>query len=254
MIHTPRIGVEAARVVAGAKDHAVVGIVDFDQLSVGIADDLAENGPHLTLSGASDLFTTVRQSADPTEITLATRATAVADAALAHPPRPAGGIRAIVGAVEGEARRRGAEEVYVAAAPDLSRDIRFVRIEDDVTIGPRFALRVSVAYKGVWVRRIVTFDHDGQLDLNAIAPAFAAAVADLPNNRGFAPFASYLVEGCRTGQPLEALMGSRIKDGHAPGGIVSVQAATTMDGLPVLLGAPALVGVAGEAASLLTGV
>ncbi len=142
----------------------------------------------------------------------------------------------------------------MAAAPDLSRDIRFVRIEDDVAIGPRFAVRVSVAYKGVWIRRVVTFDHGGPLEINTIAPAFAAAVADLPSGRGFAPFASYLVEGCRTGQPLEALMGSRIKDGHAPRGIVSVQAATTMDGLPVLLGAPALVGAAGEAASLLTGV
>jgi hypothetical protein len=254
VVHTPRIGVEAARVVAGAKDDAVVGVVDLDQLSVGIADDLAENGPHLTLSDASDLFAALRQAADPTEIMLANRATAIADAALAHLPGPAAGIRAIVGAVEGEARRRGAEEVYVAAAPDLSRDIRFVRIEDDVAIGPRFALRVSVAYKGVWVRRAVTFDHDGQLSINAIAPAFAAAIADLPNSRGFAAFASYLVEGCRTGQPLEALIGSRINDGRVPRGIVSVQAATTMDGLPVLLGAPALGGAVGEAASLLTGV
>jgi Creatinase/Prolidase N-terminal domain len=254
VIHTPRIGVEAARVVAGAKDDAVMGVVDLDQLPVGIADDLAEDGPHLTVLDASDLFAALRQAADPTEIMLANRATAIADAALAHLPGPPGGIRAIVGAIEGEARRRGAEEVYVAAAPDLSRDIRFVRIEEDVAIGPRFALRASVAYKGVWVRRVVTFDHDGPLDINAIEPAFAAAVADLPSGRGFAPFASYLVEGCRTGQPLEPLMGSRIKDGRAPRGIVSVQAATPMDGLPMLLGAPALVGAAGEAASLLNGV
>ncbi len=254
VIHTPRVGIEAARLVAAAKDDAVVGVVDLDELSLSIADDLAENGPHLTLSDASDLFATVRQSADPTEIMLANRATAIAHVALAHPPPASAGIRAIVGAVEGEARRHGAEEIYVAAAPDLSRDARFVRIEDDAAIGPRFAVRVSVAYKGVWVRRVATFDHGGPFDINAIAPAFAAAVADLPSGRGFAPFASYLVEGCRTGQPLEALMGSRIKDGHAPSGIVSVQAATTMDGLPVLLGAPALIGAAGEAASLLTGV
>src|SRR5580700_4094611 len=40
VIHTPRIGAEAARLIAGSKADACVGVVDFDHLSAGIADDL----------------------------------------------------------------------------------------------------------------------------------------------------------------------------------------------------------------------
>jgi hypothetical protein len=40
VIHTPRIGIETARLIAGAKAGAAVGVVDFDHLSAGIADDL----------------------------------------------------------------------------------------------------------------------------------------------------------------------------------------------------------------------
>jgi len=64
------------------------------------------------------------------------------------------GIGAIVAAVEGEARRLGAEEVYVAAAPDLARDRRWCARKTTATgepaLGARFAVRASVAYKGSW--------------------------------------------------------------------------------------------------------
>src|SRR6266481_6291560 len=49
VIHTPRIGLEAGRRIAAAKSDAAVGIVDFDNLSIGIADDLREGGPRLAL-------------------------------------------------------------------------------------------------------------------------------------------------------------------------------------------------------------
>jgi hypothetical protein len=60
------------------------------------------------------------------------------------------------------------------------------------------------------------------------------------------------VEGCRIAQPLEALMGSGVAAPRLPvaGTVVSVQARIEADGRPVLLGAPALVGVPGEAASI----
>src|SRR5215469_4151034 len=41
VIHTPRIGLEAARLVAAIRPTASVGVVDLDGLSAGIADDLA---------------------------------------------------------------------------------------------------------------------------------------------------------------------------------------------------------------------
>src|ERR1700737_1384474 len=65
VIHTPRIGLEAARMVAAAKADAAVGIPDLDGLSAGVVDDLREGGPRLALRDASALFAGVRAKADP---------------------------------------------------------------------------------------------------------------------------------------------------------------------------------------------
>jgi len=88
---------------------------------------------------------------------------------------------------------------------------------------------------------------------DAAAARLAAAVAELPSGRGFAGLSSWLVEGCRIAQPLEPLMGSQVTDAKppAPRALVSVQACLEIDGRPMLLGAPALLGGRGEAAGLL---
>ncbi len=160
VIHGPRIGIEAARLILGLKADAAVGVVDFDHLSTGIADDLREAGPRLSLADASDLFARVRAPADPAEIMLAGRASSIAADALSRID-PRDSASDIVAAVEREARQRGAEEIYVAVAPDLARDRRLIRLEGEVALGRRFSVRASVAYKGSWVRRVVTFDRDG---------------------------------------------------------------------------------------------
>jgi len=255
VIHTPRIGIETARLIAAERADAAVGVVDFDHLSAGIADDLREAGPRLAFSDAGELFAALRASADPAEIMLTARASSIAASALScvDPREP--GIGAIVAAVEGEARRLGAEEVYVAAAPDLDRDRRLVRIEygsNAPELGRRFAVRASVAYKGSWVRRVVTIDRDVMAPhAGEAADAFAEAIARLPNERALSQFASFLVEGCRLSQPLEALMGTHVAEPCPPiaGGIISVQACMEFDDGPILLGAPALVGAPGAAAS-----
>ncbi len=256
VIHTPRIGIETARLIAAETADAAVGVVDFDHLPVGIADDLREAGPRLALSDASDLFAALRAAADPADIMLTARASSIAASALSciDPREP--GIGAIVAVVEGEARRLGAEEVYVAVAPDLARDRRLVRIEstapDGRVPGARFAVRASVAYKGCWVRRVATIDRDGAAARTEDAAAlFAQAVARLPSDRDLAQLASFVVEGCRLSQPLETLMGSRVAEPRAPlpGAVVSVQACIIGEGQPTLLGAPVLLGAPGTAAS-----
>jgi hypothetical protein len=261
VIHTPRIGVETARLIAAGKADAAIGVVDFDFLSTGIADDLREAGPQLAFSDASELFAALRASADPAEIMLTARASSIAASALSRIDPREPGIGAVVAAVEGEARRLGAEEVYVAAAPDLARDRRLVRIENgsagEPALGTRFAVRASVAYKGSWVRRVVTIDRDAaatgaEEGRSAFAEAaFAEAVARLPDDRALSQFASFMVEGCRLSQPLETLMGSRVADPRPPaaGAVVSVQACIEVDGRPILLAAPALLGAPGAAAS-----
>ena len=257
IIFTPRIGIETARRIAAGKAEATVGVVDFDHLSAGIADDLREAGPRLAFSDASELFAALRASADPAEIMLAAHASSIAADALSRIDAGERSIGAIVAAVEGEARRLGAEEIYVAAAPDLARDQRLVRIETNSSVEPalgaRFAMRASVAYKGSWVRRVMTIDRDVTAARTEDAVAtFAEAVARLPDGRALSQFASFTVEGCRLAQPLEALMGSRVAESRlpAPGAVVSVQACIEIDGRPVLLGAPALLGAPGEAASV----
>jgi Xaa-Pro aminopeptidase len=252
--HTPRVGLEAARLLAEAKADAAVGIPDRDGLAAGIADDLRAGGPRLVLSDATRLFEKLRAVADPAEIALAAHAAAIAARALAQGSGKdiAGkNLGAIIAAVEREARALGAEEIYLAAAPDLARGSRLARIEGAATAGESFALRVSVAYKGAWIRLIRTFGEG--TDGEAAAARLAAAVAALPSERGFAGCSSWLVEGCRIAQPLAPLMGSRVADASPPPprALVSVQARFEIDGAPVLVGAPALIGAPGESASLL---
>src|SRR5436309_2732618 len=249
VIHTQRIGLEAARMIAGGKADAAVGIADLRGLADGIAADLRTGGPRLQLLDATTLFEALRACADPAEIALAMQATSIARQALAESAGES--LGAITAKVEKTARMLAAEEVYIAAAPDLGRDARLRRIEGDIERGESFALRVSVAYKGTWVRLVRSFV-DPALWQQAAAQ-FAAAVARLPQPNAFDGFSSWLVEGCRVAQPLEPLMGSRIAAPRAlaPGALVSVQGSLSVDGQLVLLGAPALLGAPGEAASLL---
>ena len=157
----------------------------------------------------------------------------------------------IIAGVDSKGRELGAEEIYIAAAPDLERDTRFHRIEGEAALGKTFALRATVAYKGTWIR-LVRSVCDPAIAQEAAA-RFAQAVALLPSDRGFAGFRSWLVEGCRMAQPLDPLMGSRVDEGHPPlpGALVSVQAALAIDGQAVLLGAPTLIGQSGQASSLI---
>jgi hypothetical protein len=255
VVHTPRVGLEAARMIAGGKADAAVGIADFDGLPTGIADDLREGGPRLALRAAGALFAQLRAKADPAEIALAVHAAEIAQRALAQPAERGARLADIIAAVDAQARADSAEEIYIAAAPDLARDKRFKRIESETVRGESFALRATVAYKGTWIRLARTFPGDGA-DATVVAEAtarLAAAVAVLPSERGFAGFASWLVEGCRIAQPLEPLMGARVTEPHppTPGMLVSVQASIDIAGRTALFGAPALLGERGEAASLL---
>jgi Creatinase/Prolidase N-terminal domain len=258
VIHTPRIGLEAGKMIAGWKADAAVGVADLGGLSAGIVDDLRAGGPRLGLRDAGEMFASLRAQADPAEIALATAASSIAQRALAHAGRVVDGQDArlgqIIATIEREARALGAEEIYVAAAPDLARDHRLVRIEGEVALGESFALRATVAYKGTWIRLVRTFGRDADAVVNDAAVArLAAAIAQLPSARGFAEFPFWLVEGCRIAQPLAPLMGSRVAEPHPPSprSLVSVQAACEINGRWVLVGAPALLGAPGEAAALL---
>jgi hypothetical protein len=240
---------KAAQQIAAMQADAAVGVVDFDGLPAGIAEDMREGGPKLTLHDASALFASLRAVADPAEIALAAKAADIGHRALFA--AEGGTLNEMIAGAEYKARALGAEEIYIAAAPDLERDTRFRRIEGEAALGKTFALRATVAYKGTWIR-LVRSVCEAAIAQEAAA-RFAQAVAMLPSDRGFAGFRSWLVEGCRMAQPLDPLLGSRLDEGQPPlpGALVSVQAALAVDGQTVLLGAPALIGQAGEASSLI---
>jgi hypothetical protein len=249
VLHNPRVGLKAAQQIASTQKSAALGVVDFDGLPAGIADDLRHGGEGLTLSDASALFAQLRGKADPAEIALAVKAATIAHHALAHAEGDT--LNAMIAGVEREARLLGAEEIYMAAAPDLLRDACFMRIEGERPLGKSFALRATVAYKGTWVRLVRTFCEPAVA--REAASRLAQAAAQLPSDRGFAGLTSWLVEGCRMAQPLESLMGSRLDAASPPlpGALVSVQGALSIAGGTVPVGAPALLGQQGQAASLL---
>jgi hypothetical protein len=249
VLHTPRIGLKAAQQIAATQPAAAVGIVDFDGLSAGIADDLREGGPGLVLRDASMIFENLRARADPAEIALATRAAEIAHRALAA--AQGASLNAMLAKAESTARELGAEEIYLAAAPDLERQTHFIRVEGEAALGKSFALRATVAYKGAWVRLVRAFCESTVAQ--EAAAQFARAATLLPSARGFSGFQSWLIEGCRMAQPLDALLGSRLTSASPlpPGALVSAQGVLAIDGRTVLVGAPVLLGQSGEAASLL---
>jgi hypothetical protein len=158
---SPRIGIETARLIAaGGRCGRRRG--RFRPPLGRYRGRLREAGPRLAFSDASERFAAPRATADPAEIMLTARASSIAASALSRIDPRAPGIGAIVAAVEGEARRFGAEEVYVAAATDLARDRRLVRIETthsgEPALGARCGARVSPQGR---LRRVVTIDRDG---------------------------------------------------------------------------------------------
>jgi len=60
VIHGPRIGFEAASMIAARKADAAVGITDLDGLAVGIVEDFRRSGPRLSLSDGTALFAPLR--------------------------------------------------------------------------------------------------------------------------------------------------------------------------------------------------
>jgi len=255
VVPSPRIGAEAGRVIAETKTDAAVGVVELESLRADVADGLRKAGSGLKVTDATALFEKLRGGADAAEIALAAKAGTIAQRALACVPPKPDTIGTAIAAAEAQARALGAEEIYLAVAADLARDQRLVRIEQNPpALGRSFAMRATVAYKGVWVRLTRTVLEGAPNGVLAQATdQLAAAVSALPDDRGFKDCASWLVEGCRVAQPLEPLMGSKVAEPLRPaaGSVVSVQATIRIDGHPLVLGGPALLGAAGAPASLL---
>src|SRR6185436_15037378 len=149
----------------------------------------------------------------------------------------------------------GAEETYIAVAPDLAADRRLNRTSQPTPLKDRFAVRASIAYKGCWVRRTRTFaKNDGTAAAEAwfdgvarslergkpIAEQLAAKVKELPG----AALTNWTAESCTGSYPLSAVASSRApgKDAPANGQFLVLTVELTLDGAPWIGAAPLIVG------------
>lgn len=240
--NTPRIGLEAGQIVEALSGKGRIGVVDRPHLPAVVIDDLGAAGHAVT--DATDLFAAIRSATDSAELELYARAARIAETALASVDPSEANAGRLVAAIDGEARRQGAEEVYPAVAVDLAGSRHLVRIEGPARLGATSAVRISVAYKGAWVRVTRTLSRDPEISARIAQGErrFAEAVATLPDTEALSHLAPWLIEGVRTTLPLEPLAGSMI---DAPAalpaqGVVTVQATLDIDGTIVLAGLPIL--------------
>src|SRR5262245_37380036 len=217
IINTPKPGIAIGTRLAAAKAQRV-GVLECDALPAALYDDIAATAPAAQLVDATVIFAAERRRIDAAERGLIARADELALAALAEVDSSAIEAGVLAGLVEKHARLGGAEEVYVAIAPDLDRDRRLIQMTRPTPLGPRFAVRASVAYKGAWVRRTQSFARDpaganaharadawlektaGSLrPAQPLAGQVAAGISELPG----AELEGFLVETCRGSYPLE---------------------------------------------------
>lgn len=224
VVHTPDPGRVAGELIARACPGAGrIGVVDLGAFPIGIARPMLAALPGARPVDASDLFAEFRAPADASEIALSERAASIAATALGDGIAACDGdCGALISAAEGSARLAGAEEVLIRVAPDLARTARLDRIEGQAALGARYAVQVSVAYKGHWVRvaRSIAgsgIAPDGWSEAAArfgealtglvpgkpAGPAIAAAAGGIAG----ASVAGWTLEGCVGTRPLSLLDG-----------------------------------------------
>jgi Xaa-Pro aminopeptidase len=267
VVNTPKPGTAIGERLTADGTVKRLGVLELDWLPAGLADEIAAAAPALEWADATALFAALRRRVDAAERNLLTRADAIAGAALVQVDgareRNAGAVAALV---EQHARCAGAEEIYVAIAPDLDRDQRMRRPSTEVRLGERFAVRASVAYKGAWVRRTRTFAQDeagraaakrGEAWLEdlvgsltpqrSLGGTIADAVASTP---GFV-LKGWMAESCRGSDPLAVVASSGETRATVAGGTgpdatdresyLVLSLTLSIDGMPWLGAAPGVV-------------
>jgi Xaa-Pro aminopeptidase len=247
IVAAPRLGREIGKLCVASGSGKRTGVLEYDALPTRIADDLTEAGV-TDLVDATAMFERLRSSADATEIALAAHAGQIARGALAAIPDGLAGVDDVVAAVEGAARRGGAEEVYVAVASGAREYPSYYRAQGGGgAAGESLGVRLTVAYKGYWVRlsRTLTKSRDAAEAVRRAGERFAEAIARLPDTGSLMNASSWLIEGTTRSLPLEPLAassGAALPVQTLEGKVVTVTATFDVDGHLVRVVAPVLVG------------
>ena len=157
----------------------------------------------------------------------------------------------LAGLIEQSARLAGAEEAYIAVAPDLAADRRLNRTSQPTPLAERFAVRASIAYKGCWVRRVRTFGKDAAkadawfdgVSIEAGKPIQDQLTEQLKKFPG-ATLTSWMAESCIGSYPLSAIASSRApeKTALAKGQFVVLTVELMIDGAPWIGARPLIAG------------
>jgi hypothetical protein len=229
--------------------------LELDALPAGLHDDMI-GGAQGRASMERDVCRCAA-AVSTMERKLIEKADALAVAALAQVDASATDAGALAGVVEKHARLAGAEEAYIAIAPDLDLDRRLIQVSGPVPLARRFAVRASIAYKGAWVRRTKSFARDPQgARAMASADVWLAELAPWITDRDIVAeqIATQLVmlraaqkvqrgwmaESCRGSYPLQVVDSSRSpgRDGELPGTYLVISIDLTIDDVPWLGAAP----------------
>jgi hypothetical protein len=213
-----------------AKDDSVkrVGILELDALPAELSDDLGAAAPTIELVDGSAQFAMVRRDIDPAEQQILMRSDAIAAAALDQVnTATTSDAGTLAGLIERHARLAGAEEAYIAVAPNLAADRRLTRVSKPIQLADRFAVRASIAYKGAWLRRTRTFagDHAGARADAWFEGVIRGIEAGKPISGQLAAYVEalsdatlefWMLEGCVGSYPLSVIASSRMSGRDAP--------------------------------------
>jgi len=264
IVNSPRPGAVVGDRIAGEQEVQRVGILEFDAFPSGYHDDLVAAAPRVEFVDATAMFASVRTGTDAAERNLLACADAIATRALdqadAHNAASAGEV---AGRVERRARLEGAEEAYIAVAPDLAADRRMIRASSAMALASLCALRASTAYKGHWIRRARTLANEpaARPSVSRADQWFAEVVATIEpkplaeqvdawvRRCPGAALVSWMAESCIGSYPLQVIAGSRSPASARPANndflVLTVE--LVVEGVPWLGAAPTIFGTQGWA-------
>jgi len=207
---TPNPGKElgARLAAAGAKR---VGVLELNKLPGTIIHNLRDEMGGIDIVDATAMYASIRHPADETEIMLSRRATEIALTALALArPGKEPVTASILSDIERSARMQGCEEILIDIAEDLCASPAYRRLDGESKFANRYAVRLSVAYKGHWVRVGRTFEQDnGGMDRMAAVEAYLSdalpTLCEAPPD-GFATH-DRVLEACIGSAPLQTVPG-----------------------------------------------
>jgi hypothetical protein len=249
----PELGASAGQWLAGREHVRRVALAAPDDWPQSAHAGLRRTLPQAELEAADPWLAALESSFDPPPRVLHT-ANTIADSAIALVCSGAGWSSAneLVAALDGHCRALGAEEVSVHLAPDLSLVPTPHRLEGPTELGSRFGVRLTLAYKGHWLRAGTSFSATGATvaEHPACAEARRAlrdaaacsrrvhALLEAVQQASAARVDDWHLESRRGGLPLASVSASDLDGAADAPGSSTFSARLSVDGLPLILSTP----------------